>query len=167
MAVLPLENLSGDPAQNYFADGMTYELTTELAKISALRVISRGSVMQYKGRTGRRRDSRDVLALHYELALAIAGRINIALTPAEPARFANSRAVSPEAHEAYLKGRYCLDSYSEERVKKAIGEFEQAIKIDPNFVLAKATRRDAPDAPHLARDHASSRREVTSLDCIR
>jgi TolB-like protein/DNA-binding winged helix-turn-helix (wHTH) protein/Tfp pilus assembly protein PilF len=49
IAVLPLENLSGDAAQNYFADGMTDELITDLAQISALRVISRTSVMVYKG----------------------------------------------------------------------------------------------------------------------
>ena len=48
LAVLPLENLSGDPAQEYFADGMTDEVITMLAKNSALRVISRTSVMQYK-----------------------------------------------------------------------------------------------------------------------
>lgn len=49
IAVLPMENLSGDPAQEYFADGMTDELTTDLAKIGNLRVISRGSATQYKG----------------------------------------------------------------------------------------------------------------------
>ncbi len=49
IAVLPLDNFSGDPAQEYFADGMTDELTTDLATISALRVISRTSVMQFKG----------------------------------------------------------------------------------------------------------------------
>jgi adenylate cyclase len=49
IAVLPLENLSGDPAQEYFADGMTDELITDLAKISGLRVISRTSVMKFKG----------------------------------------------------------------------------------------------------------------------
>src|SRR5262249_41549167 len=49
IAVLPLENLSRDPAQEYFADGMTEELITRLAGISSLRVISRTSVMQYKG----------------------------------------------------------------------------------------------------------------------
>jgi eukaryotic-like serine/threonine-protein kinase len=48
LAVLPLENLSGDPSQEYFADGMTEELTNKLAQISALRVISRTSVAQYK-----------------------------------------------------------------------------------------------------------------------
>jgi TolB-like protein/DNA-binding winged helix-turn-helix (wHTH) protein/Tfp pilus assembly protein PilF len=49
LAVLPLDNLSGDAAQNYFADGMTDELITDLSQISALRVISRTSVMVYKG----------------------------------------------------------------------------------------------------------------------
>jgi len=49
LAVLPLSSLSGEPDQEYFADGMTEELTTDLGKISALRVISRTSAMQYKG----------------------------------------------------------------------------------------------------------------------
>jgi TolB-like protein/DNA-binding winged helix-turn-helix (wHTH) protein len=48
LAVLPLESLSGDASQDYFADGMTDELITDLAQISALRVISRTSVMAYK-----------------------------------------------------------------------------------------------------------------------
>jgi serine/threonine protein kinase/tetratricopeptide (TPR) repeat protein len=49
IAVLPLDNYSGDPNQDYFAEGMTDELTADLATISQLRVISRGSVMQFKG----------------------------------------------------------------------------------------------------------------------
>jgi TolB-like protein/DNA-binding winged helix-turn-helix (wHTH) protein len=49
IAVLPLLNLSGDPSQEYFTDGMTDELITDLAKVNALRVISRTSVMRYKG----------------------------------------------------------------------------------------------------------------------
>ena len=182
IAVLPLDNYSGDPNQEYFADGMTDELTTDLATISALRVISRGSVMQYKGahrpptpviakalnvdavvegsvmRIGDKvritaqlidapadkhlwaksyeRDSRDVLALQDEVALAIAREINVELTPREQARFANSRTVDPQAHDAYLKGRYYLSSPTEERVRKALEQFEQAIRVDPNFALA-------------------------------
>ena len=49
VAVLPLQNLTGDPAQEYFTDGMTDELTTDLAQLRDLRVISRTSAMHYKG----------------------------------------------------------------------------------------------------------------------
>src|SRR6476660_1807477 len=48
IAVLPLDNFSGDPSQEYFVDGMTDELITNLAKVSSLRLISRTSVMRYK-----------------------------------------------------------------------------------------------------------------------
>jgi TolB-like protein len=48
IAVLPFESLSGDASQDYFADGMTDELITDLGRISALRVISRTSIMTYK-----------------------------------------------------------------------------------------------------------------------
>jgi TolB-like protein/DNA-binding winged helix-turn-helix (wHTH) protein/tetratricopeptide (TPR) repeat protein len=49
LAVLPLENLSGDPSQEYFVDGMTDGLIASLARLGNMRVISRTSVMQYKG----------------------------------------------------------------------------------------------------------------------
>ena len=49
LAVLPLNNLSGDPSQDYFAEGMTEALIGNLAPISALRVVSRTSVMRFKG----------------------------------------------------------------------------------------------------------------------
>jgi len=49
LAVLPLENVSGTPDQDYFADGMTDELITELASLNHVRVISRSSVMRFRG----------------------------------------------------------------------------------------------------------------------
>jgi TolB-like protein/DNA-binding winged helix-turn-helix (wHTH) protein/Flp pilus assembly protein TadD len=55
IAILPLQNLSGDPSQEYFVDGMTDALTTNLAHIKSLRVISRTSAMHYK-------NSRELLA---------------------------------------------------------------------------------------------------------
>jgi TolB-like protein len=57
IAVLPLTNLSGDASQEYFADGMTDELITAIAKNRSWRVVSRTTVMQYKGV---RRPLRDV-----------------------------------------------------------------------------------------------------------
>jgi len=189
IAVLPLENLSGDPAQEYFADGMTDELITDLAKISGLRVISRTSVMKFKGehreqlpeiakalgvntivegsvlRVGDKvritaqlidassdkhlwadsyeRDTRDVLTLQDEVAATIAHEVDVELTPEEQARFGNSRTVNPAAHDAYLKGRYYLNSPSEERVRKALEQFDQAIKADPDFAPAYAGIADA------------------------
>jgi serine/threonine-protein kinase len=183
LAVLPLENLMGDPAQEYFVDGMTEALIADLAQIEALRVISRTSVMQYKGvkkplpqiarelnvdaviegsvlRSGDRvritaqliqavtdkhlwaqsyeRDLRDVLALQSEVAGAIANEIKIKLTPQEQARLASARPVNPDAHEAYLKGRYYWNLRTEEGLKKGIEYFQQAIEKDPGYALAYA-----------------------------
>lgn len=50
IAVLPFENISGDPAQNYFADGMTEEITTSLSRIRWMFVIARNSAFNYRGR---------------------------------------------------------------------------------------------------------------------
>jgi TolB-like protein/cytochrome c-type biogenesis protein CcmH/NrfG len=71
LAVLPLENLSGDPEQDYFAEGMTEALITSLAKIGALRVVSRTSVMQY---TGVRKSLRDI-ALELQVDGVVEGTV--------------------------------------------------------------------------------------------
>ena len=184
LAVLPLTNLSGDAGQDYFADGMTDELITRLANISALRVISRTSVMRYKGtqktipeiarelnvdavmegtvqRSGQRtrvsaqlieartdhhlwaesydRDLPDVLALEGEVASAIVREVQLQLTPAELARLSDKGTLSPEAHEAYLKGLYCWNKLAEEDVRKSITYFEEAIRLAPSFAPAYAS----------------------------
>jgi serine/threonine-protein kinase len=188
IAVLPLENLSGDPEQDYFADGMTEALITDLSKIGALKVISRTSVMQYKEtkkplpeiaqelnvdavvegsvlREGERvrisaqlieartdqhlwaqryeRNLTSILALQSEVARAIASEIRIAVTPAEEARLASARSVNPEAHEAYLKGRYYWNQRTAEGFRKAVEYFQQAIEADPDYALAYAGLADA------------------------
>ncbi|HEY6050733.1 MAG TPA: hypothetical protein VIZ58_05740, partial [Thermoanaerobaculia bacterium] len=189
IAVLPLDNYSGDPNQDYFAEGMTDELTSDLATISQLRVISRGSAMQFKGknrpptpeiartlnvdaivegsvlRAGDKvritaqlidarsdrhlwaksfeRSSRDVLALQDELASAIAREIHVQLTPAEQSRLTSSRSVNPAAYDAYLKGRYFFNRPSDENLSKAIGLFEETVKLDPKYAPAYSGLSDA------------------------
>jgi TolB-like protein/DNA-binding winged helix-turn-helix (wHTH) protein/Tfp pilus assembly protein PilF len=181
LAVLPLENLSNDPEQDYFADGMTDDLITDLAKIRALRVISRMSVMQYKGTkkpvpeiarelkvdavlegTVTRDQNRvritaqligaapekhiwaekyevgssEVLAVQDAVAQAVAREIQIKVTPQEQARLTQSRVIDPEAHEAYLKGRYLWERSGEPNLKRSREYFEKAIDKDPGYALA-------------------------------
>ncbi len=189
IAVLPLDNYSGDPSQDYFAEGMTDELTAQLATISQLRVISRGSAMQFRGaqrppapeiakrldvdalvegsvtRSGDgvritaelidaradrhlwarsfERKSGDVLALQSDLAAAIANEINVRLTPAEQSRLAAAPHVDPEAYDAYLKGRFFFNRPSDENLKMAIAQFEQAIQLSPGFAPAYSGLSDA------------------------
>ncbi len=188
LAVLPLENLSRDPEQEYFVDGLTEALITSLAKISALRVISRTTAMQYKGvrnqsareiarelgvdaivegtvlRSGDRvrisaqlinastdmhmwaesydRDLRDILALHLEVARAIAKEIQVTLTPQERVQLAKTRLVNPGAYEAYLKGRYYWNKRSPQAVKKCGDYLQAAVEKDPTYVAAYAGLAD-------------------------
>jgi len=189
VAVLPLDNYSGDPNQDYFAEGMTDELTANLATISQLRVISRGSAMQFKGksrpptpdiaaklnvdaivegsvsRSGDRvritaqlidaradkhlwantfeRSSRDVLALQGELASAIAREVNVRLTSSEQLRLTAARSINPDAHDAYLRGRYLFNRPSDENLQKAIAQFEEAVRLSPAFASAYSGLSDA------------------------
>jgi TolB-like protein len=183
IAVLPLENLSGDPAQEYFADGMTESLIGNLARIGALRVISRTSVMHFKRsskrlpdiarelnvdaviegsvqRSGGRvrvtaqlihaatdthlwarvyeRDLTDVLKLQSEVAAEVAREIRIQVTSQERARLASARSVNPQAHEAYLLGRYHFSNGNPAGWKQAIAYFNRAIQIAPDYAAAYA-----------------------------
>jgi TolB-like protein len=52
IVVLPFTNISDDPSQDYFSDGITEDITTDLAKISSLFVIARNSAFTYKGKAG-------------------------------------------------------------------------------------------------------------------
>jgi serine/threonine protein kinase/Tfp pilus assembly protein PilF len=184
LAVLPLENLSGDPTQEYFADGMTEALISNLTQIRALsRVTSRTSVMRYKGnrskslpeiaaelkvdaviegtvrRSGGRvlvtaklipaatdspvwtreynRDLSDALKLQSELARTVAAEIRIQITPEERARLAAARNVNPQALDEYLLGRDHMRT-NEEDLRQAIGHFERATQLAPDYAAAYA-----------------------------
>jgi adenylate cyclase len=65
IAVLPFDNMSGDPEQEYFADGITEDLITELSRFQNLLVIARNSTFTYKGKATRVRDVARDLGVHY------------------------------------------------------------------------------------------------------
>ena len=181
LAVLPLQNLSGDPAQDYFADGMTEELIGQLSRIHGLQVISRTSSMHFKntqlslpeiakllgvdaivegsvvpeGRQVRvhiqlirastdqhiwageyQREYRSILEVQEEVTRSIVDQIELNLTPEDRARLASTRAVDPEAHENYLKGRYYFSQRTENALSKSIASFQQAVERDAGYAPA-------------------------------
>jgi tetratricopeptide (TPR) repeat protein len=82
------------------------------------------------------RELRDILALHSDVARAIAREIKIAVTPEEESRLARARPVNPEAYAAYLNGRFHWYKNTPEDVDTAMKYFQLAIKKDPNYALA-------------------------------
>ena len=88
------------------------------------------------------RDLRDVLTLQSEVARAVASEINAQLTPQEKARLAAARPVNPEAHEAYLIGRFYWNKRTEEGLEKARAYFQQALEKDPNYAPAYSGMAD-------------------------
>lgn len=82
------------------------------------------------------RELTDVIALQSEVARAIAQEIQAELTPEEETRLAKVTPVKPEAHEAYLRGRFEQSKGTPESMKEAIGYYEQAVELDSSYVPA-------------------------------
>ncbi len=83
-------------------------------------------------------DLADILTVQGQVAHAIAGAVQLALTPAEVARLDRARPVDPEAHLAYLKGRHHMGRWSRESFEKALEYFRLALQRDPGHALAHA-----------------------------
>jgi TolB-like protein/DNA-binding winged helix-turn-helix (wHTH) protein len=210
IAVLPLVNVSGDPAQDYYAAGMTDELTTMLAKNASLRVVSRTSAMQYKNaqrpvreiarelgvegivegsveRCESRvhmtvqlidastdthlwaesydRNPNEAYRLSSELAQTIAKKLRISIPAASLPRFVN-----PEAHDAYLRGRYMWLVSSPQASRE---HFERAIQLQPDYADAWSGLADSygseafwsPAAPPQLMEKAdAAARKALALD---
>jgi tetratricopeptide (TPR) repeat protein len=167
---------------------LTDELIGEIARIGALRVISRTSIMQYKGKASKslpaiarelnvdailegtvvqsgrtvritaqlirarddrhiwsekyERDLTDVLTVQSEVARAVAGEIQATLTPWQRVALARTRQVSPEAHEALLRGNFFLHQ-GIRGTGKSTEFFKQAIELDPTQAEAYAGLAEA------------------------
>jgi TolB-like protein/DNA-binding winged helix-turn-helix (wHTH) protein/Tfp pilus assembly protein PilF len=183
LAVLPFDNLSRDPDQDFFSEGLTEEMIAQVGKLNRdrLKVVARSSVAKYKGSTlaareiGKElnadylvqgsvrrssdriritvqlikardqidvwtesydRELKDVLAVQDSVVRSIASEIHIALTEEQEERLATPQQISPEAYEAYLKGRYYWNKRTGESMQKAEQYFEQAIDKDPTYAAA-------------------------------
>ena len=185
LAVLPFENLTGDPDQEFLSDGLTQEMISQLGALHPARmgVMARASVMRYKKSdipleqigqelgvgyilegTARRegdririsaelikvrdqtqlwaetydREMSGILALQSDIARRVAGALALKLLPSEEARLAKTRAVDPEAYEAYLKAVHSREILTKESYEAAERYFNLALEKDPNYAAAWA-----------------------------
>jgi len=90
-----------------------------------------------------KRDIQDALKLESEVAQAIADEIRVRLTPEEQVRISATHAVSPEAFDDYLKGRYYWEKRTAEGLQKSLEYFQQAIETDPSYARAYAGLADS------------------------
>jgi adenylate cyclase len=146
IAVLPLENLSADPAEGYFADGMTDDLITDLTKVSGLMVISRESSFAYKGQSPDVRRVADELGVRYVLHGSVrrAGervRINAQLTDA-----ATDGQLWAERYDGDLREIFAVQDQITEQIVSAL-----AIKLTPaeRQYLARADTKDLQAYEHF------------------
>ena len=202
---LPFENLSADPDNAYFADGIQEEILTRLASIADLKVISRTSTQRYQSKPrnlaeiakqlgvanilegsvqkaadqvrvnvqliNAQTDSHlwadtydrkltDIFGVESEIAKRIAESLQAKLTGREEQALAVKPTNNPEAYDAYLRGlafeaRSCAPS-DLDLVEKAIGFYERAVQLDPNFALAWARLSRADALLYFNRDDTTT-----------
>src|SRR5215831_4030315 len=186
VAVLPFTNLSGDPKQEYFSDGMTEELINSLAQVGALRVTARTSSFSFKGkdadigtiarqlnvaailegsvrRSGNKvritaqlingvsgfhiwsqdydRDLNNVLNLQTDIATAVARELQAKLLGDEAPKIVRGGTRNSGAFDAYLRGAKAYGTEHEAKdFQIAIAAYTEAIRLDPQYALAFASR---------------------------
>ncbi len=183
IVVLPFANMSGDANQEYFSDGMTEDLLTDLSKISALTVISRNTAFALKGKspdiralgrdlgvshivegsvrkaggrvritvqlidaaTGAHiwaerydRELKDIFALQDEVRGKIVSTLAVKLAADEKKRLALKGTDSVDAYDIFMQGRHRESEFSRVGNAAAIGFYEKAIEIDPEYANAYA-----------------------------
>ena len=188
IAVLPLVNSSGDPANEYFSDGMSEEFISSLSRLHDLKVIGRSSSFQFKGKSddskaiGEKlgvyyvlegsvrksadrvriavalvkagdganvwsetydRELKDIFAVQSEIAGAVAKELKVALLGSNGQATELATAATPsnqnvEAYNALLQGNFYYNRRTVADYRKAIGYYEEAIRLDPGYALAYA-----------------------------
>jgi len=188
IAVLPLVNSTGDPANEYFSDGMSEEFISTLSRLQELKVIGRTSSFQFKGKTddsktiGEKlgvyyllegsvrksadrvriavaliksgdganvwsetfdRELKDIFAVQSEIAGAVAKQLKVALLGNNGQTAQLTTAATPsnqnvEAYNALLQGNFYFNRVTAEDARKAIGYYQEAIRLDPRYALACA-----------------------------
>src|SRR5438552_4892061 len=188
IAVLPLVNSTGDPANEYFSDGISEEFISSLSRLPDLKVIGRTSSFQFKGKTddsktiGEKlgvyyllegsvrksadrvriavaliksgdganvwsetydRELKDIFAVQSEIAGAVAKQLKVALLGNNGQATQLATAATPsnqnvEAYNALLQGNFYFNRRNAEDMRKAIGYYEEAIRLDPRYALAYA-----------------------------
>lgn len=190
LAVLPFENLTGDPKQDYVGDGFAEEMISQLGRINhdRLRVIARTSAMRYKNTRkplrkiaselgvsyvleGSVRKSPegfliatqliraedgvqlwseeydrpmdDLTTLERDLAIKIAGKIQVQLNSESPTEARGPTDTSSKAYFYYLQGRYSFNMRNGESLFDSVNSFDQSIRQDRSFAPAYAGLADA------------------------
>jgi serine/threonine-protein kinase len=223
VAVMPFTNASGDPKQEYFANGLAEELINALSEIRALQVMSRVSTFSFKGKstalqdiarqlnvsfvlqgnvrrsateihvemhltdgvTGRQiwsqdytRDQADTLKLQTELAAAVASALQVKLGAADIAMLTVGATNNPKALDAFLRATALSHQRdtSQAQYDAKISELDTAIRLDPDFAIARAHRSlcmgrfagvasgaDAGLSPRLKNEAIAEARRAISL----
>src|SRR6478672_4053066 len=188
IAVLPMVNSTGDPANEYFSDGMSEEFISSLSRLQDLKVVGRTSSFQFKGKTddsktiGEKlgvyyllegsvrksadrvriavaliksgdganvwsetydRELKDIFAVQSEIAGAVAKQLKVALLgnngqATQLATVATPSNQNVEAYNALLQGNFYYNRRTADDMRKAIGYYKEAIRLDPRYALAYA-----------------------------
>jgi len=188
VAVLAFANMSPDPENEYFADGVSEEILNVLTGLDDLRVIARTSAFSFKGsgatvaeiaekldvgyvlegsvrKAGGRvrvtaqlidteteahlwsgsydRDLDDIFAVQDEIARAIAGELEVRLTPEQQTKLVSAPTDNLEAYNKYLQGRQLWHSRGERNLQASAELLQEAVRLDPEFAEAWAALADA------------------------
>lgn len=158
IAVLPFDNRSGDPEQDYFADGMVEDIITEFSRIKWLFVIARNSSFTYKGKAGNRiritgqlidastgghlwadrfdGEMADIFDLQDRVTQSVVGAIAPKLEQAEIDRAKRKPTESLDAYDYYLRGMAAFHQFTWAANQEAVQLFSHAFELDPEYAAA-------------------------------